>query len=83
MLLGVPSITSYVGGVGDMIEHKKEGFVYQSDAPYMLAYYICEIFENNDKAIIFSKNARERARITHNKKDNVNQMVRIYNDIKR
>ena len=29
MLLGVPSITSYVGGVGDMIEHKKEGSVTQ------------------------------------------------------
>lgn len=81
MLLGVPSITSYVGGVGDMIEHKKEGFVYQSDAPYMLAYYICEIFENNEKATIFSKNAKERARITHNRKNNVNQMTRIYNDI--
>ncbi len=82
MLLGVPSITSYVGGVGDMLEHKKEGFVYQSDASYMLAYYICKIFEDDEKAIMFSKNAKIRARTTHNKEININQMIRIYKDIK-
>lgn len=82
MILGVPCITSYVGGVGDMIEHEREGFIYQSDAPYMLAYYICEIFENNDKAIMFSKNARERAKVTHNKEININQTIKIYNKIK-
>ena len=46
MVLGVPCVASDVGGVSDMLKHKEEGFVYQTDAPYMLAHYVCEIFEN-------------------------------------
>jgi glycosyltransferase involved in cell wall biosynthesis len=36
MILGVPCVSSDVGGVSDMIKHREEGFVYQTDAPYML-----------------------------------------------
>ena len=61
MILGVPSVASYVGGIPDMLKDKEEGFLYQHDAPYMLAQYVCEIFENQDLALKFSKNARERA----------------------
>ncbi|MEI6520976.1 MAG: glycosyltransferase, partial [bacterium] len=38
-LLGVPCVASYVGGVIDRIEHGIDGYLYQHDAPYMLAYY--------------------------------------------
>ena len=54
MILGVPSISSYVGGVPDMIKDKKEGFLYQHDAPYMLAY-ICEIFKHDSIALKISE----------------------------
>ena len=35
MLLGMPIVASAVGGIPDMLEDKKEGYLYQSDAPYM------------------------------------------------
>ena len=41
-------MASYVGGVTDKIEHGKDGFFYQHDAPYMLAHYVCEIFSSDD-----------------------------------
>ena len=40
MLLGVPCVSSDVGGVKNLMKHEEEGYVYQTDAPYMLAYYI-------------------------------------------
>ena len=81
MLLGVPCIASDVGGVTDLITHRKEGFVYQADAPYMLAHYICEIFQDQDTALMFSKNARYRAQKTHNINKNRNQLVSIYESV--
>lgn len=81
MILGVPSIASYVGGIPDMLRDKEEGFLYQHDAPYLLAHYICVIFENQDLALKFSKNARERALKTHDRDENTRRLIEIYNEI--
>lgn len=82
MLLGVPCVASDVGGISDMICHKTEGYVYQPDAPYMLAYYICEIFRNKEIALKFSFNARRHALKTHDRDSNLNQLLSIYKSIK-
>ncbi|WP_426350463.1 glycosyltransferase family 4 protein [Alloiococcus sp. CFN-8] len=81
MLLGVPCVASYVGGIPDMLEHKYEGFLYQSDAPYMMAHYIREIINNDELAIKISINAREKALKTHNIDDNTNTLLNIYSNI--
>lgn len=81
MILGVPCISSFVGGVPSMLEHGKEGLLYQYDAPYMLAYYIDKIFSDDLLAIKLSKNAIDRAEITHNKQTNAKSLVSIYNEI--
>ncbi|WP_423188941.1 glycosyltransferase family 4 protein [Alkalibacterium sp. f15] len=80
MILGVPSVASYVGGIPDMLIDKEEGFLYQHDAPYMLAYYICEIFKNDQLAVKFSRNSRERALITHDRAENTRRLIEIYNN---
>lgn len=80
-ILGVPSIASYVGGVIDRIQHKHDGFIYQHDATYMLAYYACKIFENKDLALSFSEKARENALKIHNRELNTKQLIKIYRDI--
>lgn len=64
-----------------MLKHKEEGFVYQTDAPYMLAHYVCEIFENEDLALKFSKNAREHALTTHDRDANTRRLIEIYEKI--
>ncbi|OAA94201.1 glycosyltransferase family 4 protein [Clostridium coskatii] len=81
MLLGVPCVSSDVGGVKDMLEHNKEGYIYQHDAPYMLAYYICKIFKDDKLAYYFSKNARQHAKKTHSKEENLMTMLNIYKEI--
>lgn len=81
MILGVPCVASYVGGIPDMLKHGEEGFIYQADAPYMLAYYICEIFRNKDMTLCFSQKARERAKKTHSREKNVNKLMKIYYEV--
>ena len=83
MLLGVPIVSSYVGGVMDMLVHKKEGFLYQGDAPYMLAYYIDKVFneENTNKITSISRNARARAKEIFDKDENAVNLIEIYKEI--
>ncbi len=81
MILGVPTVSSDVGGVKNMLEHNKDGFVYQADAPYMLAYYVKRIFENDDLARELSGNARKHAEITHDREKNIVNLLEIYGNI--
>ena len=81
MILGVPSVSSDVGGVKNLMEHGKEGFVYQADAPYMLSFYIQKIFENDNLALEFSKNARLHASKTHNAQENFDRLMEIYKEV--
>lgn len=78
MLLGVPSVASNVGGVTDLLKHQEEGFVYPSDAPYMLAHYICEVFADDQLALQFSRNAKKKASTLHHKELNHERLLEIY-----
>lgn len=78
MILGVPTVSSDVGGVKNLLEHNKEGFVYQTDAPYMMAYYVCELFGNQDLTEMFSQKAHEHANTTHNRATNLSRVIEIY-----
>lgn len=83
MLLGMPCISSSVGGVPSMLKDKEEGFLYQFDAPYMLAFYILKLFEDDDLAKVLSNNAKKRAQDTHNIDTNVDRVLQIYGEINR
>ena len=81
MILGVPTVSSDVGGVKNMLTHEHEGFIYPADEPYMLEYYVSKIFEDSDLAYKFSKNAKEHAEHTHNRSLNGKTLMEIYNKI--
>lgn len=81
MLLGMPIISSYVGGVPSMLEHKKEGVFFPVNEEYMLAAYIEYLFDNKEFAIKMGKNARVRALKTHDIENNVEDVKGCYNKI--
>ena len=81
MLVGCPVVASDVGGVKNMLEHGREGFVYQSSAPYMLAYYVNRIFEDDGLACDISEKARKHAAITHDREINMERLCKIYEDV--
>ncbi len=77
-ILGVPVVASYVGGVTNRITNGVDGYIYQHNAPYMLAYYICKLFNNNELSVKMSVNARKHAIDTHSIFDNTNKLMSIY-----
>ena len=83
MLLGCPVVSSNVGGVSSMLEHEKEGFLYQSSAPYMLAWYVKRLFDDDDLAERLSSAARIRAKETHDRSCNLRRLFQIYESITR
>lgn len=81
MLLGIPCVSADVGGIKNLIEHEKEGYIYQHDASYMLAYYVKKVFSFPDIASKMGKEAQEHARITHNRSNNLEKLISIYKEI--
>jgi glycosyltransferase involved in cell wall biosynthesis len=81
MILGCPVIASDVGGVSTMMRREEDGFLYQYDAPYLLAYYIMQVFSDDALALRFSKNAQQHARITHNREQILSTQKEIYHKI--
>lgn len=81
MLIGMPCIASYVGGVSDMLLDKREGLLYPFNEHEMLAKYIIDIFENDEYAVSLGSNAQNHAKKTHDIKINSNQMIGIYKEL--
>ena len=83
MLLGVPCVASDVGGVSTMLKHEREGFVYQSTAPYMLAHFIDCVFSMEEKAGDLGQAAADHARSTHDPEMNLNTLLDVYREVAR
>ncbi len=82
MLLGMPVITTFAGGIPSIIENKKEGLLVQDGDPYALAGTIKELIENNDFASELGLNARAKAITRHNPDKIINQLLNIYSSIR-
>ena len=81
MILGLPCVSSDVGGVSSLMKHNEEGYMYQSTAPYMLAFYIGKVFGNPEEAARMGKNAKKRASSTHDRMKNSDRLKEIYSDV--
>ena len=77
-ILGVPVISSYVGGVAERICHLEDGILYPFEEFYMLAYYIMKLFEDVDLCKKISNNARVNARKINDPQKNISDLKRIY-----
>ena len=78
MLLGVPCVATLSGGVATMMEHNKEGLIYQSTASYMLAHYIKYVFSMGAEAQKMGQAARVHGGKTHDPQANLNRLLEIY-----
>lgn len=81
MLLGVPCVASHVGGVAELLDHGREGYVYQPAAPYMLAHYIRRVFDLEERAEVLGAAAAVHGADTHNAQKNLERLLDIYEEI--
>lgn len=81
MLLGVPTVSSDVGGIKNLLVHGEEGFIYPADEPYMLAHYVSELFENQELVQKFSENSKKHAKELYDAEKNMSDLFDIYEKI--
>ncbi len=81
MLLGMPVVSSEVGGVPDMLTNEAEGLLYPTEDTDALVCAISRVFEEPEFALRISKAAAKRARLTHDADTNYARLLEIYHDI--
>lgn len=81
MLLGVPVISSLVGGVPDLLTDETEGLLYSADNVSALAMAVTRVFEDEGLAKRLSAAAAKRARKTHDADANYRRLLEIYQEI--
>jgi len=81
MLLGVPCVAADVGGVCDMMTRNDEGYIYPSTAPYMLAYHIQSVFEQEAAVQAMGERAAGHAARTHDPETNLQTLLNIYREV--
>ena len=77
-ILGVPCLASYVGGISDVIEHGKTGFLHRFEEIEMLASNICKLFSDDKLALEISANSMNFAAKRHNSVQNAETLHQIY-----
>lgn len=81
MLLGIPCIANYVGGVPSLIKNGITGFLVPDFDVYHMAYIIMHLLNNKKQMNLISLNARKVALERHNKKDILMQLDDIYTEV--
>lgn len=81
MLLGVPCVGSYVGGVPDMLENGKCGSLYPFMEEAMLAEYIRRIFDSDELALEFSRAGRASSHERHGRAKVVARILEVYHNV--
>ena len=81
MLLGTPVVASCAGGIPSMLEHGKEGLLFEKGNVKALAEAIMCTWEDEKKVGMMTKNARVRARKTHDADVNYVALMKIYSEI--
>ncbi|MCR4657345.1 MAG: glycosyltransferase [Lachnospiraceae bacterium] len=80
-LLGMPVIASVAGGTACRVQHGIDGFQYQYEESYMLAYYLRKIFSDDELAATLGKKASQNASIVNDRENNYNQLLNTYEEI--
>ena len=81
MLLGTPVVASNTGGIPSMVDHEKEGLLFEKGNIEALAGAIIRTWEDNLLVDEMTANARRRARKTHDADENYNTLLNIYRRI--
>ncbi len=81
MLLGMPVVSSDVGGVHNMLMDGEEGFLYPYGDTMELARSICKFFGSDELARSCGRKAAVHAAQTHNPEINYKRLLEIYTEI--
>jgi len=81
MLVGIPIIATFAGGLSTTIDNNQTGILVQEGEPYSMVGAILETVERYENAIIMAKKARMVAHERHNPQKVVSELIKIYKTI--
>ena len=77
--LGVPSVLSFAGGIYDMTDFGDTANIYRFEDAEMLAYYICQIFDDYHREDYRTSKSIVESEKRHDKGVIVKELMNIYN----
>jgi glycosyltransferase involved in cell wall biosynthesis len=81
MILGIPCISTFVGGTGTLIRDKDNGLLIQSGDPWAMAGAILELANDKVKSLRLGQNARKVALQRHSKDKITSDLIASYKEI--
>ncbi len=81
MVLGMPVISTNVGGISSLITDEVDGLLVQEREPYSMAGAIIELVNDYSFATSLGKNARKRSMQRHNPTAIADRLIEIYDAI--
>ena len=81
MMLGMPCIASFVGGIGSVLHDGRDGLTVQDGDPWALAGAVKELLANPAEALRLADAARETAVERHRPEAIIRNLTRIYSSI--
>lgn len=81
MLVGMPCVASYVGGIPSMIEEGRTGLFFPAGDAAVLASRIRQTFADDDLAVRLGSAARVEAMKRHLPEKVINQLLAAYRDV--
>jgi len=76
-------VASYTGGIPSMLEHEKEGLLFEKGNPKALAEAVMRTWESYPVVMAITENARIRAGKNHDGDENYRKLIEIYKTIRR
>ena len=80
-LIGIPVIAANTGGLAQMIEDGKTGFLYPYSEPHTLAFTIMNLYRDKEKLEMISSNEIDMSHKRHDPQSVGNLLVKIYKTI--
>jgi glycosyltransferase involved in cell wall biosynthesis len=76
-----PVVVSNVGGLPEVVDNNKTGFIVESKNPIQAAEAIEKLILNSELRLTMGKSARNRVNELFNWENNITQMIEIYSNI--
>lgn len=80
-LIGIPVLSTNVGGIPELIENGISGLLYPYNEPHTLAFMLMNIHNNKEQQEYLSENEKRISNERHDNKKIANTLFKIYTEI--
>lgn len=81
LMVGVPTVTTYAGGVPSLLDDEREGLLCQDGDPYALAGKLHRLLDDSELAAEKGVRARQRALRRHDPGTIVDSLLEVYRNL--